>query len=194
MINSIFFTFKKSPWGSFFSHRAHPTIRKPRSAGAHHRSEGLVLPVGLLFGRRDHRLRRGGRARGLRALRGLLLPDDGGVKGMRWRFKKKEDGEIWRACWKIDVFFLNKRNGLTGKWCLILFRICWGWFGLTLESEKSGIWKSMAFKRKRNFKYLQTVGFTNINIHPLSIVWRVYTVWYSMGWCKNRVESVPLNP
>ena len=63
--------------------RAHPTLQNPgglwgpRSAGAHHGSPELVLPVGLLFGRRDHRLRRGRRARGLRALRGLLLPDDG---------------------------------------------------------------------------------------------------------------------
>ena len=76
----------KKSHGSF-KHRAQPSKTQgsttvPRSAGAHHGSPELVLPVGLLFGRRDHRLRRGRRARGLRALRGLLLPDDGGEGDM----------------------------------------------------------------------------------------------------------------
>ena len=52
---------------------------------------------------------------------------DGDLKRKKWR-------DMERACWKIYVIFFNKQN----EWCLNLFRICWGWFGLDSD------WRSKA--------------------------------------------------
>ena len=64
-----------------------------------------------------------------------------------------------RACWKIYVLKkINKQNGLTGKWCLNLFRICCGWFGLTFESEKSGM-EIYGFQKEKELQISSNGGF-----------------------------------